>query len=103
MSHLTFVTNAIIYWHTDYMGAALAELRGTGRDAANEALAHIFPARSAEALGDRIARHHPTCSSAPTAAPASSCDSDKPGLSRSSSGRLSRASFRWAASERSSL
>ncbi|MEV5887337.1 Tn3 family transposase [Streptomyces sp. NPDC052020] len=41
---LTVVTNAVICWHTEYMGLAVDQLREAGRDV--EVLAHISPARS---------------------------------------------------------
>jgi hypothetical protein len=40
------VTNAVVCWHTEYMGLAVAELRGAGREVDAEVLAHISPARS---------------------------------------------------------
>ncbi|MFD9339068.1 Tn3 family transposase [Streptomyces sp. NPDC060028] len=43
---LTVVTNAVVCWHTEYMGLAVGELRGAGRDVDTEVLAHISPARS---------------------------------------------------------
>ncbi|WP_413812666.1 Tn3 family transposase [Streptomyces sp. OE57] len=43
---LTVTTNAVICWHTEYMGLAVDELRGAGREVAAEVLAHISPARS---------------------------------------------------------
>ncbi|MBV6697734.1 Tn3 family transposase [Kitasatospora aureofaciens] len=43
---LTVVTNAVICWHTEYMGLAVGELRGAGREVDAEVLAHISPARS---------------------------------------------------------
>ncbi|MGW0828514.1 Tn3 family transposase [Streptomyces sp. NPDC002845] len=43
---LTIATNAVICWHTEYMGLAVAELRGAGREVDAEVLTHISPARS---------------------------------------------------------
>ncbi|MDT9698294.1 Tn3 family transposase [Streptomyces sp. P17] len=43
---LTVTTNAVICWHTEYMGLAVDELRGAGREVEAEVLAHISPARS---------------------------------------------------------
>ncbi|MCX4909590.1 Tn3 family transposase [Streptomyces sp. NBC_00878] len=43
---LTVTTNAVICWHTEYMGLAVDELRGAGREMDSEVLAHISPARS---------------------------------------------------------
>ncbi|MFD9412993.1 Tn3 family transposase [Streptomyces sp. NPDC059989] len=43
---LTVVTNAVVCWHTEYMGLAAGELRGAGREVDAEVLAHISPARS---------------------------------------------------------
>ncbi len=43
---LTVVTNAVVCWHREYMGRAVGELRGAGRDVDAEVLAHISPARS---------------------------------------------------------
>ncbi|WP_280671773.1 MULTISPECIES: Tn3 family transposase [unclassified Kitasatospora] len=43
---LTVVTNAVTSWHTEYMGLAVGELRGAGREVDAEVLAHISPARS---------------------------------------------------------
>ncbi|MFI6049976.1 Tn3 family transposase [Streptomyces violascens] len=43
---LTVVTNAVVCWHTEYMGLAVGELRGAGREVDAEVLAHISPARS---------------------------------------------------------
>ena len=40
------VTNAVVCWHTEYMGLAVGELRGAGREVDTEVLAHISPARS---------------------------------------------------------
>ncbi|MFF9040583.1 Tn3 family transposase [Streptomyces sp. NPDC014892] len=38
---LTVVTNAVACWHTEYMGLAVGELRGAGREVEAEVLAHI--------------------------------------------------------------
>ncbi|WP_306970442.1 Tn3 family transposase [Streptomyces afghaniensis] len=43
---LTVVTNAVVCWHTEYMGLAVEELRGAGREVDAEVLSHISPARS---------------------------------------------------------
>ncbi|MFD7893673.1 Tn3 family transposase [Streptomyces sp. NPDC059743] len=43
---LTVVTNAVVCWHTEYMGLAVGELRNAGREVDAEVLAHISPARS---------------------------------------------------------
>ncbi|PWI05181.1 hypothetical protein DIZ27_40850 [Streptomyces sp. NWU339] len=43
---LTVVTNAVVCWHTEYMGLAVGELRTVGRKVDAEVLAHISPARS---------------------------------------------------------
>lgn len=44
---LTVVTNAVICWHTEYMGLAVGELRTVAREVDDaEVLAHISPARS---------------------------------------------------------
>ncbi|MFE5549119.1 Tn3 family transposase [Streptomyces sp. NPDC056534] len=43
---LTVVTNAVICWHTEYMGLAVDQLREAGREVDAEVLAHISPARS---------------------------------------------------------
>ncbi|MGA5128186.1 Tn3 family transposase [Streptomyces olivoreticuli] len=43
---LTAVTNAVVCWHTEYMGLAVGELRAAGRGVDAEELAHISPARS---------------------------------------------------------
>ncbi|WP_308031157.1 Tn3 family transposase [Streptomyces sp. CoH27] len=43
---LTVVTNAVVCWHTEYMGLAVGELRDAGREVDAEVLAHISPARS---------------------------------------------------------
>ncbi|MFI6701898.1 Tn3 family transposase [Streptomyces sp. NPDC050509] len=43
---LTVVTNAVVCWHTEYMGQAVGELRTAGRGVDAEVLAHIPPARS---------------------------------------------------------
>lgn len=40
------VTNAVVCWHTEYMGLAVDQLRGAGREVDAEVLAHISPARS---------------------------------------------------------
>jgi Tn3 transposase DDE domain len=40
------VTNAVACWHTEYMGLAVGELRGAGREVDAEVLAHISQARS---------------------------------------------------------
>lgn len=40
------MTNAVVCWHTEYMGLAVGELRGAGREVDAEVLAHISPARS---------------------------------------------------------
>ncbi|MEY9997599.1 TnpA family transposase [Streptomyces sp. V4I8] len=42
---LTVVTNAVICWHTEYMGLAVDELRKAGREVDAEVLARISPAR----------------------------------------------------------
>ncbi|MEU5726768.1 Tn3 family transposase [Micromonospora sp. NPDC047738] len=39
-------TNAVICWHTEYMGLAVDQLREAGRAVDAEVLAHISPARS---------------------------------------------------------
>lgn len=43
---LIAVTNAVVCWHTEYMGLAVGELRAAGREVDAEVLAHISPARS---------------------------------------------------------
>lgn len=43
---LTVVTNAVVCWHTEYMGLAVGELCAAGREVDAEVLAHISPARS---------------------------------------------------------
>ncbi|MFD5648226.1 Tn3 family transposase [Streptomyces sp. NPDC127039] len=43
---LTVVTNAVVCWHTEYMGLAVDELRDAGREVGAELLAHVCPARS---------------------------------------------------------
>lgn len=43
---LTVVTNAVVCWHTEYMGLAVGELRAGGREVDADVLAHISPARS---------------------------------------------------------
>ncbi|WP_107468032.1 Tn3 family transposase [Streptomyces sp. MA5143a] len=43
---LTVVTNTVVCWHTEYMGLAVGELRGAGREVDAEILAHISPVRS---------------------------------------------------------
>ncbi|WP_406167186.1 Tn3 family transposase [Streptomyces sp. NBC_00996] len=43
---LTVQTNAVICWHTAYLGLAVAELRRAGREVGDEVLAHLSPARS---------------------------------------------------------
>ncbi|MFH8343041.1 Tn3 family transposase [Streptomyces sp. AM6-12] len=43
---LTVVTNAVVCWHTEYMGLAVDKLRGAGREVDAEVLSHISPARS---------------------------------------------------------
>ncbi|MFE2283789.1 Tn3 family transposase [Streptomyces sp. NPDC059443] len=43
---LTVVTNAVVCWHTEYVGLAVDELREAGREVGAEVLAHISPARS---------------------------------------------------------
>lgn len=43
---LTVATNAVICWHTEYMGLAVDQLRGAGREVDAEVLAHVSPARS---------------------------------------------------------
>ncbi|MDH6630341.1 hypothetical protein M2271_008201 [Streptomyces sp. LBL] len=40
------VTNAVVCWHTEYMGLAVDELRGAGREVYAEVLSHVSPARS---------------------------------------------------------
>ncbi|MFF3863243.1 Tn3 family transposase [Streptomyces sp. NPDC002209] len=40
------VTNAVVCWDTEYMGLAVGELCGAGREVDAEVLAHISPARS---------------------------------------------------------
>ncbi|MBT2478473.1 Tn3 family transposase [Streptomyces sp. ISL-94] len=43
---LTVVTNAVICWHTEYLGLAVDQLRAAGREVHDDVLAHISPARS---------------------------------------------------------
>ncbi|MEV6179977.1 Tn3 family transposase [Streptomyces sp. NPDC052015] len=43
---MTNATNAVICWHTTYLGLAVDELRTTGLEVDAEVLAHISPARS---------------------------------------------------------
>lgn len=43
---LTFVTNAVITWTTEYYGLAVDQLRAAGRRVEDEVLAHISPAHS---------------------------------------------------------
>nr|WP_260423281.1 transposase [Streptomyces spectabilis] len=43
---LTVVTNAVVCWHTEYMGLAVGELRGADREVDAEVLSHTSPARS---------------------------------------------------------
>ncbi|MEU3217594.1 Tn3 family transposase [Streptomyces sp. NPDC006971] len=43
---LTVVTNAVICWHTTYLGPAVDELRRAGREVDAEEPAHVSPARS---------------------------------------------------------
>ncbi|MFE7902945.1 Tn3 family transposase [Streptomyces sp. NPDC057424] len=43
---LTVATNAVVCWHTEYMGLGVDELRGACREVDAEVLAHISPARS---------------------------------------------------------
>ncbi|MGW0738250.1 Tn3 family transposase [Streptomyces sp. NPDC002851] len=43
---LTVVTNAVVCWHSEYMGLAVGELRAAGREVDAEVLTHISPARS---------------------------------------------------------
>ncbi|WSZ03869.1 transposase [Streptomyces sp. NBC_00872] len=40
------VTNAVVCWHTEYMGLAVGELRAAGREVDADVLSHISPARS---------------------------------------------------------
>lgn len=40
------MTNAVVCWHTEYLGLAVGELRAAGREVDAEVLAHISPARS---------------------------------------------------------
>ena len=43
---LTLVTNAVVTWTTEYYGLAVESMRGSGRRADDEVLAHISPAHS---------------------------------------------------------
>ncbi|MGW4758688.1 Tn3 family transposase [Streptomyces chartreusis] len=38
--------NFVICWHTEYLGLAVDQLRGDGREVDDDVLAHISPARS---------------------------------------------------------